>query len=110
MEDDLELFTNTQFYDFDSGQQTDFQAQPVKAGARSAAATTNTASENITTAPPSAIGDMPNLDFSMTGESDISLSWLSHAPASLFVSHCQSSGTGRLSYSHVTQSTSQPHH
>lgn len=68
MEDDLELFTNTQFYDFDSGQQTDFQAQPVKARAlESATVATNTASENIT-APPSAIGDMPNLDFSMNGE------------------------------------------
>jgi hypothetical protein len=64
MEEDLELFTNTQFYDFDSGQQTDFQARPVKA----AAAAANATAENITTAPPSAIGDMPNLDFSMTGD------------------------------------------
>jgi hypothetical protein len=69
MEDDLELFTNTQFYDFDSGRQTDFQAQPVKAALNTVAATANTATENVTTAPPSAIGDMPNLDFAMTGKS-----------------------------------------
>jgi len=68
MEDDLELFTNTQFYDFDSGQQTDFQAQPVKTALNTVAAPANTATENVTTAPPSAIGDMPNLDFAMTGD------------------------------------------
>lgn len=64
MEDDLELFTNTQFYDFDSGQQTDFQAQPVKAAAAAAASAT----DDVARTAPSAIGEMPNLDFSMTGE------------------------------------------
>jgi hypothetical protein len=78
MEDDLELFTNTQFYDFDSGQQTDFQAQPVKAALNTVAATANNATENVTTAPPSAIGDMPNLDFAMTGKSPRSF-WIPFA-------------------------------
>jgi hypothetical protein len=64
MEDDLELFTNTQFYDFDSGQQTDFQAQPVKAAAAAAASTT----DDVARTAPSAIGEMPNMDFSMNGE------------------------------------------
>lgn len=53
MEEDLALFTNTQFFDFDSGQNTDFQAQPVKE-----AAPTKDAS-----AAPSVMGDISNLDF-----------------------------------------------
>ncbi len=53
MEEDLSLFTNTQFFDFDSGQNTDFQAQPVKEAAPSKDAS----------AAPSVMGDMPNLDF-----------------------------------------------
>lgn len=75
MEDDLELFTNTQFYDFDSGQQTDFQAQPIKARLETAAArAANGTTEDIASAAPSAVGEMPNMDFSMTGESrDFSL-------------------------------------
>ena len=30
MDDDLAMFTNTQFFDFDSGQNTDYNAPPVK--------------------------------------------------------------------------------
>jgi len=53
MEDNLALFTNTQFFDFDSGQNTDFQAQPEKEAAPS---------KDVSTAP-SVMGDMSNLDF-----------------------------------------------
>ena len=64
MEDDLALFTNTQFFDFDSGQNTDFQAQPVKGDVE--ARHNSTASGDVTPAQTN-IGDMPNLDF-MSGE------------------------------------------
>lgn len=64
MEDDLALFTNTQFFDFDSGQNTDFQAQPVKAEGK--APHSGTTSEDVSAAP-SVIGEMPGLDF-MSGE------------------------------------------
>jgi hypothetical protein len=30
MDDDLAMFTNTQFFDYDSGQNTDYNAPPVK--------------------------------------------------------------------------------
>ena len=68
MEDDLELFTNTQFYDFDSGQQTDFQVQPQPVKVATGNARTNTEDVN-SSATASTIGEMPNLDFSMAGES-----------------------------------------
>ncbi|KAG6019378.1 hypothetical protein E4U41_003268 [Claviceps citrina] len=61
MEDDLALFTNTQFFDFDSGQNTDFQAQPVKADVE-AARHDSVASGNVTSAQTSIV-DMPHLDF-----------------------------------------------
>lgn len=64
MEEDLAIFTNTQFFDFDSGQNTDFQAQPVKPDTKTSRS--GTASENVSAAP-SVIGDMPNLDF-ISGE------------------------------------------
>ena len=63
MDEDLALFTNTQFFDFDSGQNTDFQAQPVKPDVDVTASTTP--SEDVSAA--SVMGDMPNLDF-MPGE------------------------------------------
>lgn len=59
MEADLALFTNTQFFDFDSGQNTDFQAQPAKPDA----ATSTTSPNGDVSAAASVIGDMPNLDF-----------------------------------------------
>lgn len=66
-EDDLTIFTNTQFFDFDSGQNTDFQAQPAKPEGK--APHSGTTSEDVSAAP-SVIGEMPNLDF-MSGESTI---------------------------------------
>ncbi|TQV94163.1 hypothetical protein V2A60_002781 [Cordyceps javanica] len=57
MEGDLALFTNTEFFDFETGQNTDFQAQPVKEVAHS------TPSSDDVSAAPSVMGDMPNLDF-----------------------------------------------
>ncbi|PWI74043.1 Regulatory protein cys-3 [Purpureocillium lilacinum] len=67
MEDDLSLFTNTQFFDFDSGQNLDYQAQPIKPDGKSAGRHSSNASDEATTAAPSVIGDMPNLDF-MSGD------------------------------------------
>ncbi|KAM3508790.1 hypothetical protein MY11210_006576 [Beauveria gryllotalpidicola] len=57
IEGDLALFTNTEFFDFETGQNTDFQAQPVKE------ATHSTTSPDDVSAAPSVMGDMPNLDF-----------------------------------------------
>ncbi|PMB71541.1 hypothetical protein BM221_001631 [Beauveria bassiana] len=57
IEGDLALFTNTEFFDFETGQNTDFQAQPVKE------ATHSTPSSDDVSAAPSVMGDMPNLDF-----------------------------------------------
>ncbi|GAB0135503.1 hypothetical protein EsDP_00003839 [Epichloe bromicola] len=62
MEDDLALFTNTQFFDFDSGQNTDFQAQPVKIDVETAARQNSIASGDVTPAQ-TTIGDIPSLDF-----------------------------------------------
>ncbi|KAG6299825.1 hypothetical protein E4U09_007742 [Claviceps aff. purpurea] len=62
MEDDLALFTNTQFFDFDSGQNTDFQAQPVKIDVDTVTRHNSTASGDVTPAQTS-IGDLPKLDF-----------------------------------------------
>ncbi|KAG5979432.1 hypothetical protein E4U55_005166 [Claviceps digitariae] len=64
MEDDLALFTNTQFFDFDSGQNTDFQAQPVnvKVDVDAIARQNSTASGDVTPIQTN-IGDLPNLDF-----------------------------------------------
>lgn len=65
MEDDLALFTNTQFFDFDSGQNTDFQAQPMKIDVDSTRHN-STASGDVTPAQ-TTVSDIPNLDF-MSGE------------------------------------------
>ncbi|SPO00495.1 related to regulatory protein cys-3 [Cephalotrichum gorgonifer] len=40
MDDDLDVFTNTQFFDFESGQTTDFQPPPVKPDAEQVSRTT----------------------------------------------------------------------
>lgn len=56
---DLALFTNTQFFDFDSGQNTDFQAHPAKPEAEAA----QSSPSGDVSAAASVIGDMPNLDF-----------------------------------------------
>ncbi|KAL7912844.1 hypothetical protein GGI35DRAFT_441285 [Trichoderma velutinum] len=62
MEEDLALFTNTQFFDFDSGQNTDFQAQAQPVKSEGKAPHSGTTSEDVSAAP-SVIGEMPNLDF-----------------------------------------------
>ncbi|KAK2589941.1 hypothetical protein QQS21_012375 [Conoideocrella luteorostrata] len=67
MEDDLALFTNTQFFDFDSGQNTDFQAQPVNLKVDVDAAQHNATTSGEVTPAQTTIGDMPNLDF-MSGD------------------------------------------
>jgi hypothetical protein len=40
-EDDLALFTNTQFFDYETGQNTDYQAAPVKPDAAPLTVTTD---------------------------------------------------------------------
>lgn len=78
-EEDLNIFTNTQFFDIDSGQNTDFQAQPAKPEGK--APHSGTTSEDVSAAP-SVIGEMPNLDF-MSGESTASTIFPLH-----FISTC----------------------
>lgn len=72
IDDNLELFTNTQFIDYDSGQQTDFQAQPTKAAAaldtRMKANATAANGEDPHSAATSTIGEMPNLDLVMNSK------------------------------------------
>ncbi|KAI6779799.1 Regulatory protein cys-like protein [Emericellopsis cladophorae] len=58
LDDELFTFTNTQFFDLDSGQNTDFQAPPAK----SDPAATPAAED-----PASVMGDISNMDF-MNGE------------------------------------------
>jgi hypothetical protein len=55
IDDDLDVFTNTQFFDFESGQTTDFQPQPVKPEAKVVPQTATTDT--------SAVGDLSGLDF-----------------------------------------------
>lgn len=62
IDDDLALFTNTQFFDFDSGQNMDFQAQPVKPDAEAVAQASSSPSDDVAPAP-SVMSDMPSLDF-----------------------------------------------
>ncbi|KAK0612835.1 hypothetical protein B0T17DRAFT_460801, partial [Bombardia bombarda] len=63
---DLALFTNTQFYDFETGQSTDYQAPPVKP--ETATAESELAPEDVTSAD-SIMGDYSTgLDFAMAGD------------------------------------------
>lgn len=66
MEEDLALFTNTQFFDFETGQNTDYQAHPVKVDLEAPQSTSP--SDGMTPAP-SVVGDIAagNFDF-MQGE------------------------------------------
>lgn len=57
MDDDLAMFTNTQFFDFDSGQNTDYNAPPVKPD------TAETRQQHSRSEDVSVIGDMVNYDF-----------------------------------------------
>ncbi|KFH44803.1 Regulatory protein cys-like protein [Hapsidospora chrysogenum ATCC 11550] len=66
MEENLSFFTNTQFFDLDSGQNTDFQAPPpVKPDAVA------TPAPSTTEDPASVMGDISNMDF-MNGEFNFS--------------------------------------
>ncbi|KAJ3505626.1 hypothetical protein NM208_g16173 [Fusarium decemcellulare] len=60
MEEDLALFTNTQFFDFETGQNTDYQAHPVKVDMEAPPSTSP--SDGMTPAP-SVVGDLANFDF-----------------------------------------------
>lgn len=62
MEEDLALFTNTQFFDFETGQNTDYQAHPVKVDLEAPQSTSP--SDGMTPAP-SVVGDIAagNFDF-----------------------------------------------
>lgn len=62
--DDLAIFTNTEFFDFDSGQNMDFQAQPVK---NDASSTTSPANAEIPSSANSVMGDLTTMDY-MTGK------------------------------------------
>lgn len=55
---DLAMFTNTQFYDYDSGQKTDFQAPPVKPDAIEPQSTTTDVTPSDTI-----MDDFSNMDF-----------------------------------------------
>lgn len=55
IDDDIDLFTNTQFFDFESGQTTDFQPSQVKPDTERAS---RTAADDT-----SHVGDLGGLDF-----------------------------------------------
>lgn len=57
--DDFAMFTNTQFFDYDSGQNTDFQPQPAKIDID----TSVSASPDDLTNPGPTLGELPALDF-----------------------------------------------
>jgi hypothetical protein len=58
MDDDLAMFTNTQFFDFETGQNTDYTAPPVKPETVAVTQEQQSRSEDV-----SAIGDLVNYDF-----------------------------------------------
>ncbi|KAF4343166.1 regulatory cys-3 [Fusarium beomiforme] len=60
MEEDLALFTNTQFFDFETGQNTDYQAQPLKVDMEAPQSTSP--SDGMTPAP-SVVGDINTSSF-----------------------------------------------
>lgn len=64
-EDDLAMFTNTQFFDYETGQNTDYQAHPIKHEMDSAPSSAVSPTAAELTSP--AMNDMSNLDF-MSGE------------------------------------------
>lgn len=67
IEEDLALFTNTQFFDFDSGQNTDFQAHPVKPDVDNASTQSPATNSGDATPATTNMGDISNLDF-ISGE------------------------------------------
>lgn len=60
IEDDLSIFTNTQFYDYETGQKTDYQAQPSKVATAAPTPAASTAGDAV-------LDDVSHLDF-MSGE------------------------------------------
>ncbi|ROT43494.1 regulatory protein cys-3 [Sodiomyces alkalinus F11] len=66
-EDDLAMFTNTQFFDFETGQHMDYQAPPAKPDC-DPSPTTTTVNPDALASP---IGDLSNLDF-MPGDFNFS--------------------------------------
>ncbi|PNP84593.1 hypothetical protein FNYG_02222 [Fusarium nygamai] len=73
MEEDLALFTNTQFFDFETNQTTDYQAQPLKVDIEAPQSTSP--SDGMTPAP-SVVGDInpSSFDF-IQGEFLLSLQY-----------------------------------
>lgn len=67
--EDLSIFTNTEFYDLDSAQNTDYQAQPVKID--TAAPTPAPSTSDDPTSASSVVGDVSSIDF-MSGKSPFS--------------------------------------
>lgn len=65
VDDQLSFFTNTEFFDLDSGQNTDFQAPPTKPDVVATPAPSSTED------PTSVMGDISNMDF-MNGETRLS--------------------------------------
>jgi len=62
LEKDLALFTNTQFFDFETGQHTDYQAPPVKPAATRSSTEDGTPTESI-------MGDFPaGYEFPIAGD------------------------------------------
>ncbi|KAF5023438.1 hypothetical protein F66182_4483 [Fusarium sp. NRRL 66182] len=73
MEEDLALFTNTQFFDIETGQNTDYQAHPVKVDMEAPQSTSP--SDGMTPAP-SVVGDIAtNFDFSIQATILASYAW-----------------------------------
>lgn len=70
-EDDLAMFTNTQFFDFETGQHTDYQAPPKKTET-AAVAEPQAPSSAVTEELTSPIGDFGNVDFSLPGKKMLS--------------------------------------
>ena len=64
-EDDLAMFTNTQFFDYDSGQNTDYQAHPIKSELDTTPSSAVSTTDELQT--PAALNEMAGLDF-MSGK------------------------------------------
>ncbi|KAE9573012.1 Regulatory protein cys-3 [Colletotrichum fructicola] len=75
-EEDLAVFTNSSFFDFETGQQTDYQAQPAKPETETQAPS-SAAAEDLT----SPLGEFGNVDFSLPGDFSFT-DFTNHYPAS----------------------------
>ncbi|TDZ33711.1 Regulatory protein cys-3 [Colletotrichum sidae] len=63
-EDDMAMFTNTQFFDFETGQHTDYQAPPAKPEVETQVPS-SAATDDLTSP---LTGEFANVDFSMPGD------------------------------------------